>query len=283
MRLRAVVGTALISALAVVATDVALSSSLRRTFRPLVIAPADGATVAPPVVLRWDGPQPMAVRLHGGDAPEDLGMHQSPTEIDVQHFPRPGQYVIELRAPVIGRILSSERRFLVRPATPKKEPSERKREREIDTEDLRRRIDSLEGERLRNQSQIATLQQENAELRQDKIDLADDLADLREDQDEAENRLGVLESHNAELTRQYQDAVDANHALQARWESLPPCTAWGYLSVPRPQTVPVPRRVVVASSGSADVFRTPMHCEAARRADQTAVSACQCISTPFGN
>ena len=77
-----------------VATDAMFRSSLSRALWPLVETPADGAVVAFPLTIRWEGPQELYVTLIGGDVREDLGLRQNPTEISAEHFPQPGQYRI---------------------------------------------------------------------------------------------------------------------------------------------------------------------------------------------
>jgi hypothetical protein len=113
--MRQAIGVALVSAIAVLVTDVAFKSTLLRTLWPVILSPADGAITTAPVRVRWDGSQPLMVTLVGNGTREPLGLRESPFEIEPRFFPRPGQYGIELRSPLLGRWITSERRFLVRP------------------------------------------------------------------------------------------------------------------------------------------------------------------------
>ena len=114
MRLAQFAGIALVCAGAVVATDFVMHTSLLRLVRPRVLSPADGAIVTGPVSVIWEGPQPMQVTLTSGGQRIDLGLRESPFEIDPSRFPRPGQYGIELRAPRFGGVIGADRRFMVR-------------------------------------------------------------------------------------------------------------------------------------------------------------------------
>ncbi len=55
--MRQVLALALICVVVTVATDAISRSSLSRALWPLVEAPADGAVVALPLTIRWEGPQ----------------------------------------------------------------------------------------------------------------------------------------------------------------------------------------------------------------------------------
>src|SRR5512143_294511 len=116
MRVRQAVGVALVSAAAVVGADLFMHASLLRVLRPQVMAPADGAIVSGPVTVSWEGPEPMQAVLNGNGQRIDLGQRESPFEIDPSRFPRPGQYSLELSDPRFGRLISADRRLMVRRA-----------------------------------------------------------------------------------------------------------------------------------------------------------------------
>src|SRR5262245_47489111 len=116
MRVGQMAGIALVGIGAVVATDLVMHSSLLRLLRPRVLSPADGAIVTGPVSVSWEGPQPMQATLTGSGLRVDLGLRESPFEIDPSRFPRPGQYGVELRAPRFGDLIGADRRFMVRRA-----------------------------------------------------------------------------------------------------------------------------------------------------------------------
>ena len=110
-------GIALVSAAAVVGADLLMHSSLLRLLRPQILAPADGAIVSGPVTVSWEGPAPMQAALTGNGQRIELGLRENPFEIDPSRFPRPGQYGLELTNPRFGRLISADRRFMVRRAT----------------------------------------------------------------------------------------------------------------------------------------------------------------------
>src|SRR5262245_9538054 len=114
MRIGPLAGIVLVSVGVVAATDLAMHSSLLRLLRPRVLSPADGAIVTGPVSVSWEGPQPMQATLTGSGLRIDLGLRESPFEIDPSRFPRPGQYGIELREPRFGGVIGVDRRFMVR-------------------------------------------------------------------------------------------------------------------------------------------------------------------------
>jgi hypothetical protein len=270
--MRQALALALLCVVVTVATDAMFRSSLSRALRPLVETPADGAVVSLPLTIRWEGPQELYVTLIGGDVREDLGLRQNPTEISAEHFPRPGQYRIELRSPVLGRWSATERRFLVRAAsTP---PSQAAGEKAVDDEngqieDLTSAVDESGRQHEITQAENAALYGENANLREENKDLATSRGDLQQ-------RLDAIEAQQSELERQYRQALEENQLLRARIESIPECTNWGYVSYQRGV-----RRVMLVSDGRGEVFHDQLQCEATRRNDPTAASPCICVGSPW--
>ena len=108
MRARQAVGILLISGAAVIATDTMMHTSLLRLLQPRIESPADGAIITGPVTVSWQGPQPMQATLTGSGQRIDLGVRESPFEIDPARFPRPGQYGIELRAQRLGDFIGRQ-------------------------------------------------------------------------------------------------------------------------------------------------------------------------------
>jgi hypothetical protein len=280
--MRQAIGVALISALAVLVTDVAFKSTLLRTLWPVILSPADGAITTAPVRVRWEGSQPLMVTLIGNGTREPLGLRNSPFEIEPRYFPRPGQYGIEVRSGLLGRWVTSERRFLVRPPRqppptpgPDTEPPAGK------LKDLEDRIGRLEDERQLLAGRGTSLSQENETLRNQNVDLNVAVDDLRVEQDQLDGRVAALTAENAELSQAYQRILEENRQLRLRLESMPLCTTWGYLSYPRPQTIPPTRRVVVVSNGDGLIFRNERDCEIVRQTDRSAMSVCHCVGSPF--
>ncbi len=276
MRVRQAVGVALVSAAAVVGADLLMESSLLRLLRPQIVAPADGAIVSGPVTVSWDGPQPMQAALTGNGQRIDLGLRESPFEIDPSRFPRPGQYGLEISHPRFGRLISADRRFMVRRATAARvaaaagaaepPPAEKPAPPAAD-------ISALMSERDRMRVDLAALQSQVDTLR---TQLAghDDARDAA--QADADARLAGAQADQDALARAQQQLLDENQLLRLRLQSVPPCTTWGYMAVPRPQTIP-PSRFVLVSNRRGDVFRTEGQCLATRRADPTGVSGCVCV------
>ena len=281
MRLGQVVGIAMASAAAVVVADLLMHSSLLRTLRPQVLSPADGAIVSGPVTVQWDGPQPMQATLTGNGLRVNLGVRESPFEIDPSRFPRPGQYGVELSAPRFGGLVGAERRFMVRravhgraaaAAAAAEAPAAAERETPPSTE-----VAELVAERDKLRVDLAGLQAEIETLR-------GDLADSNEAIDvtaaDAEARvLGAQAEHDA-MAREHALMAEENEALRGRLQNIPPCLVWGYMAVPRPQTSP-PSRMVLVSNRRGDVFRSEAQCLATRGGDPTGVSGCVCVASVF--
>jgi hypothetical protein len=286
MRVGQLLVLAVVSAGAVVATDLAMHSSLLRLLRPRVVSPADGAIVTGPVSVSWEGPQPMQATLTGSGQRIDLGLRESPFEIDPSRFPRPGQYGIELRVPRFGAFIGADRRFMVRrarervadveapavdePAAPAsaRPPapanSETNRQMQAERDQLRTKVEDLE-------DQIVKLREDNA-------DLGQALDELQADTDA---RLAAADQQRDELAREHLLALQENQFLRLRMDSIPPCTVWGYVTYPRPQTNP-PSRLVLVSDRNGTVFRSEADCSRVRRTDRGGASACVCVGAVWG-
>lgn len=268
--------------MAVLVTDVAFKSTLLRTLWPVILSPADGAITTTPVRVRWEGSQPLLVTLIGNGTREPLGLRNSPFEIEPRYFPRPGQYGVEVRSALLGRWVTSERRFLVRP--PRQPQPTPEAETEPLTEavnNLKDRIARLEDDRLLLAGRGTSLSQENETLRTQNVDLNVAVDDLRVEQEQLDTRAAALAAENAELAQAYERILDENRQLRQRLESMPLCTTWGYLSYPRPQTIPPTRRVVVVSNADGQIFRNQRDCEVIRTTDRGAMSVCHCVGSPF--
>lgn len=281
MRVGQLVVLALVSAGAVVATDLAMHSSLLRLIRPRVVSPADGAIVTGPVNVSWEGPQPMQATLTGSGQRIDLGLRESPFEIDPSRFPRPGQYGIELHAPRFGAFIGADRRFMVR----------RARERVADADEPAidestapaparpptlpnsETTQQMEAERDQLRTEVEDLHAQIMKLREDNADLGQALDELQADTDA---RLAAADQQRNELAREHLLALQENQFLRLRMDSIPPCTVWGYLSYPRPQTNP-PSRLVLVSDRNGTIFRSEADCNQVRRTDRGGASACVCV------
>lgn len=284
MRVRQVLGLALVSAGAVAATDLLMQSSLLHLVQLRIIAPADGAIVTAPVTVSWDGPQPMETTLTGNGQRIELGLRESPFEIDASRFVRPGQYGIELRAPRFGSLIGAERRFMVRrardrpasaeePGTdePHGEPSAPPPPGETADTHLQAERDELRGELAAWQTEVTKLREDNADLQQS----------LDELQAQTDAQLSAADQQRQELAREHLLALQENQLLHQRLDAIPPCTVWGYVAYPRPQTNP-PSRLVLAGDRNGTVFRSELDCARARSVDPTGASPCVCVGPVWG-
>jgi hypothetical protein len=283
MRVGQLAALVLVCAGAVVATDLLMGSSLLRLLRPRLLSPADGAIITGPVIVSWDGPHTMQATLTGSGQRIDLGFRESPFEIDAARFPRPGQYGIELRAKRFGSLIGADRRFMVRRARERSAAADAdnalpgqpaatnpaRPQPASNTETLRQ----VEAERDQLRSELAGARDQLMKLREDNADLGQALDEL---QDDTDARLAAADQQREELAREHLLALQENQFLRLRMDSIPPCTAWGYLSYPRPQTNP-PSRIVLVSDRNGNVFRSEADCARIRRTDPGGGSACVCV------
>jgi hypothetical protein len=272
------VAAALACALAVIATDLAFSTTLLRAFRPLVTAPADGSISSPPIVVEWQGPRQLLVTLVRSGLRQDLGLHESPFEIESSLFAQDGQYEVEIRSPTLGRFVRAARRFHVRRAAPAaRESGDPTTPPGMPPVDMRAAYERLRAEKNQVEADLVALGQEKSRLEAENHQLNNDLDELDNLQDQSDLRLQQMETQNSSLLQEHMLALQENQFLRQRLQSLPTCTTWGYLSLPRPQTVPPTRRVVLVSNGRGQVFRSEADCIVSRRQDPTGISPCVCV------
>jgi hypothetical protein len=265
-----------VCALTVSVTDAAFQSSLLRAFWPLVIEPPDGALLSAPVTVHWQGQQSMLATLRGAGFEHELGLRSNPFEIPASEFPHPGRYEIEVRSPTFGHWISAERRFRIRhPTHPKPPPRVEKSEAPRVEEDTTAKRLQEEAERLTADKEA--LNQKIDDLEHENQDLADENDDLRSSGEESNQRVATLQAQQEALLQEHLTVMQENQLLRLQLQGIPPCTTWGYLTYPRPQTIPPTRRVVVVSNSRGQVFRSPDECSAARQRDPTAISACTCV------
>jgi hypothetical protein len=261
---------------ATLATEFVFQSTLLHAFWPVVLTPPDGAIVTPPVIVRWDGSPGLSLVLITNGLRQDLGPHDSPFEIAADRFPRPGQYSVEVRSALLGGWSRTQRRFLVQLPEPTPEPAPCV-DRRVEIEALQRTVARLESERNETSERIATLRQTIDQLQTDNAALAARVDELHQLQDQLDIAQETAEAQSEDAARQRQELIDENRLLRAQLEAVPPCTAWGYLTYPRPQTFPTTRRLVVVSDSQGIIFRTQLQCEITRRIDRGAASPCVCV------
>ncbi len=126
--------------------------------------------------------------------------------------------------------------------------------------------------------ELAAWQAEVTKLREDNADLEQSLDEL---QAQTDARLAAADQERQELAREHLRALQENQFLHQRLDTIPPCTAWGYVAYPRPQTNP-PSRLVLAGDRSGAVFRSEPDCARARSVDPTGASPCVCVGPVWG-
>jgi len=276
-------GTALLCAAAVMASDLVFRTSLLQQVRPAILSPTPEDVVTPPVQLRWEGPQRMRVRLSAaGEALHDLGVHESPYVLQVDQFPRDAGYEIEISSPRFGALVHDERWFQVHaPETPPSVSPERP-ENGKDGKDLVRALEAARSARDRAQERMKFLREENGALRDESARLAKQLEALYKTQEDEAGQQSELEGRLTQLSEENRALAEENAAVRQRLSTVNPCTVWGYYSYPHPQTIPVTRRFLMTSDARGQIFRAQVECETLRRSDPTAVSICFCVGNSFG-
>lgn len=207
---------------------------------------------------------------------QDLGEHDSPFEISADRFPRPGQYSVEVRSPVLGAWARSERRFLVQlpGATPEPTPCEDHRS---DIEVLQATVARLDAERSEALAEVTSLRETTERLNAENADLAASIEELHAAQGQGDAMQELLQGQKEELLEQQRGLLEENRVLKGQIDNVPPCTAWGYLTYPHPQTLPPTRRMVVVSDSRGLIFQSQVQCEITRRVDRGAASPCVCV------
>lgn len=264
------------------AGDVVFRASLLRQLRPVILSPADQAVVAPPIRVMWDGPQRMQVFLSiAGEAQRDLGVHESPVEITSEQFPREGGYGIELRALRFGGWIHAARWFQVHAAPARRAEPEQKN-RAGETRELLRALEAARTARDKAQERTKFLHEENAALRDESERLAKQLEDLFKIREEEAERAAELERRLAQVGEENRGLAEENAAIRQRLSGVIPCTVWGYVSYPHPQTFPPTRRALMVADPRGQIFRGQPECELIRRGDPSAASICFCVGNSWG-
>jgi regulator of replication initiation timing len=277
------IGTALLCAVAIVAGDLLFRSSLLRSVRPVILAPQSRAVVAPPVQVYWDGPRRMHVLLTAvGDARRDLGVHESPFVLNADEFPRDGGYRLDLEALTFRNWVRASRWFQVHTAEAPKPAPEEPQASPREGGDLLRVLAAARAVRDKAQERSKTLRDENAALRSETERLSKQVETLAQTQEDDSAHAEELERRLAQLGDENHALADENAALRQRLSSVVPCTVWGYYSFPRPQTIPVTRRVLMVGDTRGRVFRAQLECELVRRDDVTSASICFCVGSSWG-
>lgn len=275
--------TALLCAAAIFLGDVLFRRSLLRQLQPVILSPGDQAVVDPPVQLRWEGPQRMRVLLAvSGETPRDLGVHESPLNIAGDDFPRDGGYLLEVRAPSFGDWIRASRWFQVHlPETPRPVAADHDGAPK-EGKDLTRALEAARAARDRAQGRTKFLREENAALRDESERLSKQLEALYKTQEDDAQHQADLEGRLTQLAEENRALAEENGAIRLRLGGVIPCTVWGYYSYPRPNTIPVTRRILMVSDTRGQIFRAQAECEIVRRTDPTAASICYCVGNSFG-
>lgn len=274
-------GTALLCAAVVLAVDTVFRVSLLSYLRPTVISPSEQGVLEPPVLVRWEGPPRMRLRLGAtGEPSRDLGVHESPFELGAEQFQRDGGYLLELDAPGLGGWVGANRRFQVHGAKTAVEASPVPEEPSHEPSDLMRALNVARSARDRAQQRAKFLTEENAALREESARLAKQLETVYASQEHHATDVAEAERRLSQLQDDMRALSDENAALRLRLSSVLPCSVWGYYGYARSATSP--RRILVVSDLQGQVFRFQAPCESMRRADATATSVCFCVGNPWG-
>jgi regulator of replication initiation timing len=278
------IGTALFCAAAILAGDLLFRTSLLRWVRPVILAPVSRAVVETPVQVYWDGPRRMRVFLTAvGDERRDLGVHEAPFVLDAAQFPREGGYRLDLEALTLPSWIRATRWFQVHAAeAPQKAPPEPPREVPPEKADMSRALARARLARDKAQERSKMLRDENTTLRGENERLAKQVETLAQTQEEDAAHVEELERRLTQFGEENRALAEENAAIRQRLGSVVPCTVWGYFSFPRPQTIPVTRRVLMVSDTTGRVFRGQLECETVRRDDVTAASICFCVGNSWG-
>ncbi|MFN8625472.1 MAG: hypothetical protein U0587_05755 [Candidatus Binatia bacterium] len=263
--------------------DIVFRASLLQQLRPTVLSPSDQAVVEPPVRVVWEGPRQMRVLLSiVGDAQRDLGVHESPFEIPSHQFVRNGGYGIELRALWLGNWIRALRWFQVHDTPAERRAPADAKDTRWETKDLLHALEIARAGREKAQERTRFLQEENAGLRDESERLATQLEALYKAQEDDAERSAELERRLAQMGEENRGLAEENAVARQRLASVIPCSVWGYVNFPRPQTVPPTRRLVTVSDTRGQVFRIQADCELVRHGDPTAASVCFCVGNSWG-
>ncbi len=282
MMIRALLSV-LLGLFGVLVGDIVFRASLLHQLRPTIVSPSDQAVVEPPVRVVWEGPRQMRVLLSiVGDTQRDLGVHESPFEIPSHQFIRDGGYGVELRALWFGNWIRALRWFQVHEAPAERRAGTDAKDHRWETKDLLHALEIARGARDKAQERVRFLQEENTALRDESQRLASQLETLYKTQEEDAERTADLERRLAQLGEENRGLAEENATARQRLASVIPCSVWGYVNFPRPQTMPPTRRVVTVSDMRGQVFRGQPECELIRRVDPTAASVCFCVGNSWG-
>ncbi len=274
-----VVLTALV---AILAGDVLFRNSLLRVVHPVIVEPTDGASLTPPVELRWEGPRQMQVTLsYAGRESWDLGLHESPFELPPEHLKARGLYSVEIASPSVGEWISSRRAFFVEPTLPEPRQAPPRPELADQLTELQKSLSDLRSDQEDLRDENTDLYEENASIREENAILTEELNRVTESAQNSQAQADAADRRYAALVDEHQNLLQQAAQLRQRLSAVVLCSVWGYYAYPRPQTIPPTRRIVSVSDNRGNVFRTQAECEGRRRGDPTQDSVCFCVGSSF--
>jgi hypothetical protein len=270
----------LVTTAAIILAELVLQTPLYRWLQPVILTPTEGAVIFPPLTVQWDGPPRLDLSLSAEGAPGvDLGTHESPFELSADDLRAPGAYRLVARAPILGGLIQTERRFAV--AAPPPTPSPRPAVDLIRAGQQESLLAKLQTAHEQVLAENRALYEENTSLRQQNAQLLADADKVAKEQDEANARADAQDQRQAQLAQENQALSEQLSALQWQLNSALACSVWGYYSYPHPQTIPVTRRTITVTDSRGQVFRTEADCTAFLVNDPTAASRCFCVSAPW--
>lgn len=268
--------------LAVIAGDFLFRASLLRLIRPVITEPADGELVAPPVQVRWEGPQQMKATLrYAGREKWDLGIRESPFEVPRENLRERGLYSIELRSTsFLGDWISANRSF----SSDGEAPLSTQQRDDVSAKlaALEESLQEMRDAQEDSHDENTNLYEENAAIREENAILTEELQQAAQAEQRALGQQAAMEREYARVADENRLLMDEVLQLRGRLGNIVPCSVWGYYAHPQPQLYPDPRRIVIVNEPNRDVFRTQAACEAVRVADNSSVSPCFCVGNVFG-
>ncbi|HVM94876.1 MAG TPA: hypothetical protein VMT89_00740 [Candidatus Acidoferrales bacterium] len=281
------IGIVLLSFAAIVGGDSLFRTSLLSQVRPVILSPTEQAIVDPPVSVEWDGPPRMrvALRVSGGET-HDFGIQTSPFTLHAEDFPREGGYAVNLQEPSFPNWINATRNFQIEaaetaPAAETEPQTDGNGDPIIQLKDFLRALKASRTSRDRAHQRAKFLTEELSTLRSENERLSKELEKVYQSEEQDGERSNQLERQLTQLSDQLRGLADENGALRMRLSTVIPCSLWGYYSFPRPNTVPLTRKVLLISDLAGQVFHNQADCETARRTDTSSGSPCFCVGSAW--
>ncbi|HVN84430.1 MAG TPA: hypothetical protein VMW17_06240 [Candidatus Binatia bacterium] len=277
--MRRTLGIIAVTIATVVLIELLVQTPLSRWLQPVILTPADGVAVTPPLHVQWEGPPRMDIVLAADGSPaQALGVHPSPCDLDAADLSKPGMYRLRVSLPMLGTLIQSERRFVVIAPTPVPSPAALPDPR---VAQLTSSLNEVQAAQQRVKDENATLQQENTDLRQELADLRSNPQRSAQAPEDDSDALAAQAERLAQLSQENQTLRDQMGVLQWQLNAALVCRVWGYYAFSRAQTYLPTRRTITVTNSLGELFRSQAECEAIRFNDPTTASRCFCVGAPW--